>query len=365
MARRRRSFDIFSMSFLDTICCAFGAVILLYMIINASAGRDFQDATQDQRAEVDLLEEKVLEGYQNLVVLRNALEKTDEEIPPEGLEARILEETEKLKQQLADADKDTLSKRESIERLKQDLKSLEESNRRLEGGTKSEGEPGTRIKGFKGTGDRQYLTGLRLGGSHILVLVDASASMLDETVVNVIRLRNMSEAKRLSADKWRRTVRTVDWITSQLPQKSQFQIYAFNTQATPLIASSAGKWLSTTDPGSLNDAITQMRNLVPSDGTSLENAFSIITQLNPRPDSIVLVTDGLPTQGASPPALRKTVDGEQRLKLFERSLGKLPSGIPVNVILMPMEGDPMAPSAFWALTRKTKGIFLSPARDWP
>jgi hypothetical protein len=160
-------------------------------------------------------------------------------------------------------------------------------------------------------------------------------------------------------------VRTVDWITSQLPQKSQFQIYAFNTQATPLIASSAGKWLSTTDPGSLNDAITQMRNLVPSDGTSLENAFSIITQLNPRPDSIVLVTDGLPTQGASPPALRKTVDGEQRLKLFERSLGKLPSGIPVNVILMPMEGDPMAPSAFWALTRKTKGIFLSPARDWP
>jgi hypothetical protein len=108
-----------------------------------------------------------------------------------------------------------------------------------------------------------------------------------------------------------------------------------------------------------------MRNLVPSDGTSLENAFSIITQLNPRPDSIVLVTDGLPTQGASPPALRKTVDGEQRLKLFERSLGKLPSGIPVNVILMPMEGDPMAPSAFWALTRKTKGIFLSPARDWP
>jgi hypothetical protein len=206
------------MSFLDTICCAFGAVILLYMIINASAGRGFQDATQDQRAEVDLLEEKVLEGYQNLVVLRNALEKTDEEIPPEGLEARILEETEKLKQQLADADKDTLSKRESIERLKQDLKSLEESNRRLEGGTKSEGEPGTRIKGFKGTGDRQYLTGLRLGGSHILVLVDASASMLDETVVNVIRLRNMSEAKRLSADKWRRTVRTVDWITSQLPQ---------------------------------------------------------------------------------------------------------------------------------------------------
>ena len=362
---RRRSFDIFSMSFLDTICCAFGAVILLYMIINASSGRSFQKDTADLRAEVDLLEEQVLDGYKDLVVLRNSLEATEDRTPPEGLAAQILEETEKLKQQLADAENETLSKRDSIEQLKQDLKSLEESNRRLEGGTKSEGQPGNRVKGFVGTGDRQYLTGLKISGEHVLVLVDASASMLDETVVNVIRLRNMSEARRRSADKWRRTVRTVDWITAQIPDKSQFQIYTFNTQAKPLVATSAGKWLSGSDAGSLNDAITQMRKLVPTDGTSLENAFSVVTTLTPRPDNIILVTDGLPTQGAAPPAIRKTVDGEQRLKLFQKALGRLPSGIPVNTILLPMEGDPMAPSAFWALARKTNGVFLSPARDWP
>jgi len=362
---RRRSFDIFSMSFLDTICCAFGAVILLYMIINASSGRSFQKDTADLRAEVDLLEEQVLDGYKDLVVLRNSLEATEDRTPPEGLAAQILEETEKLKQQLADAENETLSKRESIEQLKQDLKSLEESNRRLEGGTKSEGQPGNRVKGFVGTGDRQYLTGLKISGEHVLVLVDASASMLDETVVNVIRLRNMSEARRRSADKWRRTVRTVDWITAQIPDKSQFQIYTFNTQAKPLVATSAGKWLSGSDAGSLNDAITQMRKLVPTDGTSLENAFAVATTLTPRPDNIILVTDGLPTQGAAPPAIRKTVDGEQRLKLFQKALGRLPPGIPVNTILLPMEGDPMAPSAFWALARKTKGVFLSPARDWP
>jgi hypothetical protein len=61
------------MSFLDTICCAFGAVILLYMILNAQSGRTFQDDTSDLRAEVDKLEEQVLEGYKDLVVLRNAL----------------------------------------------------------------------------------------------------------------------------------------------------------------------------------------------------------------------------------------------------------------------------------------------------
>jgi hypothetical protein len=30
-----------------------------------------------------------------------------------------------------------------------------------------------------------------------------------------------------------------------------------------------------------------------------------------------------------------------------------------------MEGDPMAPGAYWTLARRTGGSFLSPARDWP
>jgi hypothetical protein len=30
-----------------------------------------------------------------------------------------------------------------------------------------------------------------------------------------------------------------------------------------------------------------------------------------------------------------------------------------------MEGDPMAPGAYWTLARRTNGSFLSPARDWP
>jgi hypothetical protein len=298
-------------------------------------------------------------------VLRNSLEGTDRAVPAEGLANRIIEETEQLKQQLAEAEKDTLSKREAIEKLKQDLKSLDEANRRLAAGTPSPGQPGTRIKGFIGSGDRQYLTGLKVGGERILVLVDMSASMMDESVVNVIRLRNMPEARRMAAGKWRRTVATVDWLTSQLPAKSKFQVYGFNTQARPLVPDSAGKWIAGDDAASLNAALRELRKIVPKDGTSLENALAVAGSLSPRPDNIILVTDGLPTQGASPPLVKKTVDGDDRLKLFEKALGRLPPGIPVNVILLPMEGDPMAPSAYWTLARRTRGSFLSPARDWP
>ena len=361
----RRKIEVFSLSFLDVIACGFGAVVLFYTILSAQAGVQRQHRNDELQSEVNRLEEQVLEGYKNLVVLRNSLQGTDEAVPAEGMASRIIEETEKLRQQLAEAEKETLSKREAIERLKQDLKSLDEGKRRLEAGTPSPGQPGTRIKGFIGSGDRQYLTGLKVGGQRILILVDVSASMMDESVVNVIRLRNMAEVRRLAAPKWRRAVATVDWITSQLPGKSQFQVYAFNTQARPLVTGSAGKWLAANDAAALNDALTALRKTVPQDGTSLENALAVAGTLAPRPDNILLITDGLPTQGATPPLVRKTIDGNGRLQLFERAIGKLPSGIPVNVILMPMEGDPMAPSAYWALARRTNGSFLSPARDWP
>ena len=363
MARRKT--EVFSLSFLDVIACGFGAIVLFYTILSAQAGVQRQQRNDDIQAEVDRLEEEVLEGYKNLVVLRNSLESTDEAVPAEGLAARILEETEQLKQQLADAERDTLSKRETIERLKQDLKSLEEGTRRLSAGTPSPGQPGSRIKGFVGSGDRQYLTGLKVGGERILILVDVSASMMDESVVNVIRLRNMPESRRIAAAKWRRTVATVDWLTSQLPAKAKFQAYAFNTRARALVPGSDGRWLEAGDAKALNDALRELRRLVPQDGTSLENAFVAAQSLAPRPDNIILITDGLPTQGTSPPAVRKTIDGEGRLKLFERALDRLPAGVPVNVILLPMEGDPLAPGAYWALARRTDGAFMSPARDWP
>ncbi|MGH8176658.1 MAG: VWA domain-containing protein [Steroidobacter sp.] len=364
MARRKT--EIFSMSFLDCITCAFGSVVLLYTLINAAGGLRSQAETQEMRAEVEKLEEQVLEGYQRLVVLRNSLIQSDtERVRTEGLGTRVLDEIDRTKEQLADADKSTLSRREAIERLKADLKSLEAGTRRLEGAAEQSSATGTRVRGFIGTGDRQYLTGLRVGGERILLLVDVSASMLDDTVVNVLRMRNMSDGRKLMSDKWRRTLSTVDWLAAQLPLEGQFQIYAFNTKTWALASGTDGKWLKSNDPNAMGDALAALRKTIPKDGTSLENAVTALNALVPKPDNVIMITDGLPTQGASPPVIRKTIDGDDRLKLFERAFTKYPQGVPFNAILMPMEGDPMAPSAFWLAARRTGGSFMSPSKDWP
>lgn len=364
MARRKS--EVFSLSFLDVICCGFGAVVLFYTIISAQSGLEKIKETEDRSAEASLLERQVLEGYKNLADLRNTLAVTDSEKARAAKRAAdALKKIEETQQELARFQYDTLARREALERLKADLKSLEEDTRRLQAES-TKPKTGLQVRATPGDGDRQYLTGLKVGGQRILVLVDASTSMLDETLVNVIRMRNMADERKLRSDKWRQAIGVVDWVAAQLPPDSRFQMYAFNVTPWPLYEGSSGRWLESKDTKSLNGALQALRKTVPQQGTSLENAFAVINTLSPRPDNVILITDGLPTQGARPPAIKKLVDTEDRedhMQKAIRALGNSPP--PINVVLLPMEGDPAAPVYFWRLAQVSGGAFLSPPRDWP
>ena len=77
-----------------------------------------------------------------------------------------------------------------------------------------------------------------------------------------------------------------------------------------------------------------------------------------------LITDGLPTRGSR--TIRgTTITGKQRLNLFTRAVKQMPGGVPVNIILAPLEGDPEAAFAYWRLAMSTDGSFLIPSEDWP
>src|SRR5262245_11374503 len=214
--------------------------------------------------------------------------------------------------------------------------------------------------------DQDQLATLRIEGDRVLILVDASASMLDETLVNVIRLRNMPPERRIASAKWQQAVSTVEWVAARLPQATTFQIYAFDTMPRPLVEGTAGQWLSAKDATQIESALQQLRQTAPKGGSSLYNAFAVIKQLDPEPDSVVLITDSLPTQGDKPPLMRTLVTAEQREDLMQDAVKSLPPSPPrFGIVLLPMEGDPSAPIYFWRLARATGGSFLNPAKDWP
>lgn len=359
----QRKTQTFSMSFLDVISCGFGAVVLFYTIISAQAGLYRIKENAELTAEAKKLEQEVLDGYKHLAELQNALESTeDRAVRAAGLSREILEKLRLTQEELARYEHDTLARRESLERLKADLKQLEESTRRLRAAAPKEGSGEAESPSL----DKQLFVTLRVTGERVLVLVDASASMLDETVVNVIRLRNMPPERRIASLKWQQALNVVYWVATRLPKTSQFQVYVFDTQPRPLIEGSAGRWLNAGDAGQVEVALAALRATAPTGGTSLHNAFAVIKQLSPAPDNVILVTDGLPTQGERPPLARTIVTPEQREDLMKAAVSSLPGKPPpVNVVLLPMEGDPSAPIYFWRLARATGGGFLAPAKDWP
>jgi hypothetical protein len=126
----------------------------------------------------------------------------------------------------------------------------------------------------------------------------------------------------------------------------------------------SGKWIGSGDAPTLARELANLHAVVPAEGTSLYNAFAATKSLSPLPDQIVLITDGLPTQGKSA-GLKKYVDSGARMRLFDDAVGQLPDHVPVDSILLPMLGDLQAPHRFWHLARLTHGTLLMPSKDWP
>ncbi len=354
MARVKRRVNPFNLSFLDIMACGFGAVTLLFLLLKHDV-TTVQTADPNLKAEVSLLQEDIRVGEEDLVSLRNSLAQMEKDIvQAQGLSSRVVERIDQTQRELSlqvDPKDEIAQLRRQVEQLQRETADLEQQGRDQD------------VRRFIGEGDRQYLTGLKLGGRRILILLDASASMLAEDIINVIRRRNMSDDVKRNAPKWQRALRTVEWLVAQLPPQSTFQLYTFNTRARASITNSEGEWQDTADATRLDEAVNGMKAVIPDGGTSLLNAFTAIKGFSQLPDNIFLITDGLPTQGKSRPG-KNTVSGKSRANLFEEAVKVLPR-VPVNVILFPMEGDPAAAALYWQLGLASGGSFLSPSKDWP
>lgn len=362
---RRRPFNIISMSFLDAMTCGFGAVILFFMIIAANVDLRKDAALEDRSAEARRLELQVDVGRKNLAELREALatlltSRAETVAAREQIVSEIEKTQDELKRLLDDAD----ANQESIEQLKADLARLETEKENLAAQDETVEQTGNFIREIRGEGYRQYLTGLRMGGQHVLILVDTSTSMLDRTVAGVFRYRVMNDAAKLKAPKWRQVVDSVDWITAQIQPGTQFQVIGFNKEAHAVIEGTDGQWLTATDGSELDKAVEALRKIVPDGATSLHAAFQAMNTLVPPPDNVYLLVDGLPTMGETYPT-RAGVTGRERLQHFNRAVREVSRRVPINVLLYALEGDPQSAPAYWTLALYTGGSLLAPSEDWP
>lgn len=363
--KNRREIPVGMISFLDVMCCGFGAVILLVVILNAQAVQKRQQGSEARREELrqtTALEEFAREELARVIQDVAEVEQKRAELSSqaEEMEARARDAARRAR----DAQAQAQAVQSNVASLRTQSEAVESAVVLLRAKAAQQWDGGKRPVGFTGDGQKQYLTGLKLGGERTLILLDTSASMLDETVVNVVRWKLAEADVRKAAPKWQRATRTLHWLLANLRPGKQYQVYAFNTAASPVLAGTDRKWLSTNDASGIGAALLAANDIAPTGGTSLHQAFAVIGRMEPRPDSVIIITDGLPTQGAVSEGSR-LVSADERLLLFKDAVKSIPRGVPINTLLLPMEGDPEAAGAFWELAISTQGSFITPAKDWP
>ena len=332
--------------------CGLGAIILVLMLVKLDS--DNVSAESDRLRE-DLVR---LEATESDLASRITALLRDKAVSAEEVAARAAE-LARLQAELA--------------RERNQIAASQSAARALEGTiTSIEIPEKPDVVETQPTGSENYIVGLRVEGARIGVLVDSSASMTEEVLIDVIRRKNMADADKKAGPKWVRTKRVVNWFLARVPARSDIRVIAFNDQARPL-----GDVVSGSDSAGLGRVLGDLDAVVPTGPTNLAAGLSALAAF--RPTDLYVITDGLPTAGnggyrslnpfSDCSALwggATSISGACRVWLLRHTINNAGIGnARVNVVLLPIEGDPQASHEFWQWTAATDGILISPATSWP
>ncbi len=352
MAVKRRTFEVFSVSFLDCICCGFGAMLLLFVLTIGRHADSRASVVSKLEQSISRLESQITQETKLTEALRDAIRGRDVRIADEVADRDSRrDKLTSLEDELALVLREKSSMKEELDRLlakKKDIPKVEEP-------------PPVPIPNVQ---RRQYLTGFNLEGKSMLFIVEASGGMLGYTVDEAIAYFGKSDEEKRQSPKWRQVVKSVQWVIANLQPDQAFQILIFNSEARSLVVDSEGEWFDPQDRRRVAEVLTALTEFTPTGGANLERAFVTAREKFPLTETIVLFTDSLPTLSDTIPVSGAT-DDRERERMFRAAIRELPRKTPINTILYPMSGDPAAAFLFWQLADTTGGSLISPARGWP
>ena len=353
LAKRRRETEVYSLSFLDCICCGFGAVLLIFIITIARK-------TEVDKADIDAARDQLRRIEAQATLNKEELDRLAAMLAAAQLELQSLNTRNTQDEaKVTDRRKQLLLMLQEIAAMQEALQSLLGEKRDLPTEEKAPPVP------IPNPDRRQYLTGVRLNGEFVVFLVRVSGSMLDDTIDGAAARLDDSDDKKRASPKWQRVVSAMTWMLASLEPETRFQILLFNDETVPILPKRGAEWFDPRDSKTVGEIIKRLNEIVPKGSANLERAFSAIRDLSNEPQSIIVLTDGLPTSSDAQKG-ESEVSERSRVEFFEDARRRLPPRVPVSTILFPMlTGDPGAPGLYWELANGTRGALVSPSRSWP
>jgi len=351
ISSRRRETEVFSLAFLDCICCGFGAVLLIFILtVSQQKSRDSESLEQ--------VEERVRQLAASVTASQAEIAQLEQ------LLAASQSSLDELKTQSTGEQVNLTNRQKELLLLLQQTGALKEALDNLLGKKKALPTEDVQPLPIPNEDRRQYLTGVKFEGTHVLFLVRVSGSMLGDTIDEAVGLLDQPEFKRRDSPKWQRVVKSLEWMLANLGPEANFQILLFNDETTPLLPAKGDAWIARSDRQGLQDVLTKLHTIVPAGSANLERAFTHVRFMQTLPDSIILLTDGLPTTSDTSPNNGNT-DDMTRVQYMRHAVRQLPPRIPVSTILFPLDGDPGTAALYWELAIDTRGALVSPSASWP
>ena len=354
MPVRRREPPGINLALLDVMSCGLGAVILVLMLAKP------QLATTGTPGPVQTLEAEL----SGLDARREALqaELAQAESQAERQRARVLD----LRRRSADLASRRREQARETSRRRSSLSAVEDLLEKRPVPTLDPVE-------LKAEDEAEYLIGLKVEGQRIAILIDASTSMTEERLIDVIRRKTGTPDERRAGPKWMRTKRVLRWLLARLPPDSEVAVLTYANKAEFL---GEKRWTDASDSQALGALAGALDEIDPRGPTNFLAGLDAVWPENP--DSLYVVTDGLPTQGRERSFAGRflsrvkggcrsssTISGECRRALLNEAVDRNWSGRVGSVILLPLEGDPEAPAVYANWTRVTGGRLLAPSPEWP
>ena len=216
------------------------------------------------------------------------------------------------------------------------------------------------------------LIGLQVEGSSIVVLLDVSGSMFSEVLAdNVYYAVAPSKNQSDLSSKWSQARRIAQWLIEVAPAASDIKLTTFAESAREI---SQG-WQKKASLGPT--AAAELAKVVPQGGTDLQRALAWLSSNSRAGTQVFLITDGMPTKLANQGLVSRLfsacardpkgfVGGDCRNQIFARSVASVANAnLELNVILLPLEGDPLAAPQYWALANSKGGLVFVPEQSWP
>ena len=298
---RRRAAEEFSLSFLDVICCGFGAVILLLMITKTVEPQIIEASTVELEGKLANLQEQVYEIRGETVILNRDLNAKQEQL------SQYRERIAILQAQLA-------STRSQYDSIQVETNSNDVITEQLAIARQQLTEEMQRLLGKEYQSKNNLIGGIPVDSEYIIFIIDTSGSMFSYA--------------------WERMIQEIESTLAIYPEVKGIQV--MNDMGQYMFSRYRGQWIPDT-PGRRKVIMQNLRNWnVFSNSSPVEGITAAIRTFYDPGKKISLYVFGDEFTGESISQVVETVDRINRADASGNRLVRIHGvGFPVQFIRAP------------------------------